>query len=552
MHAGNRSFFVDIDFQNAASGGWRLDCALLFICENENPVSCAPGLLEQAPWLEISPGLRDIRGKKGEYALLYGHPDNAVPRVLIWGLGKRERFTEKVLRQAVARAVQFCRDKGFARLGLPVEALDALVGASGLTRETLLRESVAAALLCLAPPKGRRLMQNGDEKPVPLGLQVPQKVEGAQNVEADDRDEEDGDLPDPRALSLLFTENATPEAARLAARAGEAEALGVLYARALANVPGNLLPPALLAEKAGQLAQKHGFKCSVLDEEALKEQGMGALLAVGRGSSRGPRFIILEHCPKGREKDDPIILAGKGVTFDSGGISLKPAAKMHEMKSDMGGAAAVLGFFETLGNLPDAQKTPRIIGLIAAAENMPGGNATRPGDVIKTFSGLTVEILNTDAEGRLVLCDALAYAQKYWQPALLLDLATLTGACVVALGDYGSGLFTDDEALRADILAAAAAAGDLVWPLPLWDEYDENIKSDFADFSNMGPREGGAINAALFLRRFINKGVRWAHLDIAGPGYVVKSSPLLPLAGATGVGVRLLCRLLEQLSASCA
>ncbi|MDL2279724.1 leucyl aminopeptidase [Desulfovibrio sp. OttesenSCG-928-G11] len=533
---------MDIDFQNAASGGWRLDCALLFICENESPVSCAPGLLEQAPWLEISPGLRDVRGKKDECALLYGHPDNAVSRVLVWGLGKRERFTENILRKAVARAVQFCRDKGFARLGLPVEALDALIGTTDLTRETLLRESVAAALLCLAPPKGERLLQGGGAKPVPLGGPAAQKLE----TRADDKDAEDGDLPDPRVFSLLFTATATPEAARLAARSGEAEALGVRYARALANVPGNLLPPAMLAEKAGQLAQKHGFKCSVLDEEALKELGMGALLAVGRGSSRGPRFIILEHCPKGREQDDPIILAGKGVTFDSGGISLKAAAKMHEMKSDMGGAAAVLGFFETLGNLPEPQKTPRIIGLIAAAENMPGGNATRPGDVIKTFSGLTVEILNTDAEGRLVLCDALAYAQKHWRPALLLDLATLTGACVVALGDYGSGLFTDDEALRADILAAAAAAGDLVWPLPLWDDYDDNLKSDFADIGNMGPREGGAINAALFLRRFIDKGVRWAHLDIAGPGYVSKSSPLLPLAGGTGVGVRLLCRLLEN------
>jgi leucyl aminopeptidase len=219
---------------------------------------------------------------------------------------------------------------------------------------------------------------------------------------------------------------------------------------------------------------------------------------------------------------------------------------MHEMKGDMGGAAAVLGFFQALASFVDADELPRVVGLIPTAENMPGGNATRPGDVVTTLSGKTVEILNTDAEGRLILCDALTYAQQEYTPAAIIDLATLTGACVIALGDYGSGLFTEDRFLREAIMDGAEDIGDLVWPLPLWDDYDANLKSDVADLANMGPREGAAIMAALFLRRFIEKSTRWAHLDIAGPGYVVKSAPLLPVPGGTGIGVRLLCRLLRD------
>jgi Leucyl aminopeptidase len=281
-----------------------------------------------------------------------------------------------------------------------------------------------------------------------------------------------------------------------------------------------------------------------MEEEEIREKGMGALMAVGKGARHSPRFIVLEHCPKGKENDDPIVIVGKGITFDSGGISLKPPAKMHEMKGDMGGGAAVLGFFAALGAMPDPEEMPRIIGLVPAAENMPGGNATRPGDVITTLSGKTVEIHNTDAEGRLILCDALAYAQQQWKPAVLLDFATLTGACVIALGDFGAGVFTHDKGLRRAILDAAEDTGDLMWPMPLWDEYDSNLKSDVADMTNTGPREGGAVNAALFLRRFVEKDTRWAHLDIAGPGYVVQTSPLHPVSGGTGVGVRLLCRML--------
>ena len=523
---------MDIRFQNTASGEWRADCAITFAFENESAAELAPALWEQAPWLDLSPGFRDVAGKKGEQSLFYGHPDNAISRTLVCGLGKRCAFSLTLFRTTLAKAVQFCRDKGYEHIGLPVNSLERLHNGADISgqnpkRDTLIREAVASALLCLAPPKDERL------------LAPEAQARNAVTQEADTP-------PEPRTFSLLFAEKENPETSRLAARQGEAEAIGVRYARLLGNAPANLLPPAELADKARILAARHNFAYTVLDADAIRDMGMGALYAVGRGSRQGPRFIILEHCPKGKEKEDPIIVVGKGITFDTGGISLKPPAKMHEMKGDMGGAATVMGLFEAVGNLPDPSLAPRLIGLIPAAENMPGGNATRPGDVVRTLSGKTVEILNTDAEGRLALCDALTYAQKKWQPALLIDLATLTGACVIALGDYGAGLFTDDEALRTDVLEAARQSGDLVWPLPLWDEYDENLDSDVADMTNMGPREGGAVNAALFLRRFVDKGVRWAHLDIAGPGYVVKTSPLLPVAGATGVGVRLLCRMLDN------
>ena len=511
---------MDIHFQNASGGEWQADCALVFAFEKESPAAFAPSLWERCPWLEISPALRDFTGKKDELTLLYGHPDMPLSRVLLAGLGKKDAFSLKTLRAAVAKAVQQCRARGFATLGLPVEAVDALLSAPNLVcvdRNALIREAVVASKLCLYRCDAYRSA----------------------------KDEDDAQA-DPRWLALLFTESHTPDEAQKAARQGEAEADGVMLAQNLSNGPANHVTPAVLADEAQKLAKAHGFTCTVLDGQAIRDLGMGALWAVARGARQEPRFIVLEHCPKGKEQDKPVVVVGKGITFDTGGISLKPAAKMHEMKGDMGGAAAILGLFAAIGAMPGADELPRIVGLVPSTENMPGGDATRPGDVVATLSGKTVEILNTDAEGRLILCDALTYAQQHWSPAALLDLATLTGACVIALGDYGTGLFTDDKGLRRALLDAADLTGDLVWPMPLWDDYDPNLKSDVADVANIGPREGGAINAALFLRRFIEKGVRWAHLDIAGPGYVVKASPLHPVPGGTGVGVRLLCRLLEN------
>ena len=249
--------------------------------------------------------------------------------------------------------------------------------------------------------------------------------------------------------------------------------------------------------------------------------------------------MALEHAPKGHEQDKPLILVGKGITFDSGGISLKPAANMQQMKCDMTGAAAVLAAIAALAE-EDAPR--RVIGLLACAENMPDGKATRPGDVVRAASGDTVEITNTDAEGRLVLCDALAYAQKHWTPAAMVDIATLTGACAVALGTELAGLFCDDADLAERISAAGGVGGENYWPLPLWQPYAEQLKSEVADICHTGPREGGAINAALFLKHFVREGVRWAHLDIAGVDWNAKKTPLCPV-GASGFGARTLLEL---------
>ena len=306
-------------------------------------------------------------------------------------------------------------------------------------------------------------------------------------------------------------------------------------ARDLATTPSNLLYPQALAEKAQELSRDAGFVCSVLDEEALEREGMGCLLAVGQGSRRPPRLVVVEHAPKGHEQDKPLILVGKGITFDSGGISLKPAAHMYQMKSDMTGAATVLA---TVTALAREGAPRRVIGLLTCAENMPDGGAVRPGDVVRAANGDTVEIQNTDAEGRLALCDA----QKTWTPAAVVDIATLTGARAVALGTGLAGLFCDDADLAERIRAAGGACGEDFWPLPLWQPYAEQLKSQVADICHIGPREGGAINAALFLRHFVQEGVRWAHLDIAGVDWAAKTTPLCP-EGPTAFGARTLLEL---------
>jgi leucyl aminopeptidase len=310
---------------------------------------------------------------------------------------------------------------------------------------------------------------------------------------------------------------------------GQAIAAGVTLARECANRPGNHCTPGFLAEQARQLGKAHGMKVEILERKDVEKLGMGAFLAVAQGSHEPLRFIVIRY--QGAAKADaPIVLVGKGITFDTGGISIKPAAEMDEMKFDMGGAASVLGTLRAVGELE-----PRInvVGLIPACENMPGGRAVKPGDVVTSMSGQTIEILNTDAEGRLILCDALTYAARL-KPAAVVDVATLTGACVIALGHLHSGLFSADDALAADLLAAGAAGLDPAWRMPLDAEYDEALKSNFADVANVGPRAGGAITAAKFLQRFA-RDLRWAHLDIAGTAWKSGAAK-----GATGRPVPLL------------
>jgi leucyl aminopeptidase len=294
--------------------------------------------------------------------------------------------------------------------------------------------------------------------------------------------------------------------------------------RDLANLPGNVCTPTYLAEQARALARAHKpLSVKVLDEPAIRREKMGCLLAVSQGSHQPPRFIVLEY-RGGRDKDPPVVLVGKGVTFDSGGISLKDPPGMDEMKFDMSGAAAVIACLTLAASL---RLKMNLVGLAAAVENMPDGKAVKPGDIATSASGQTVEILNTDAEGRLILCDALHYARRF-HPAAVIDIATLTGACVIALGHHHSGVMGNDAALVRELTEAGVRADDRCWQLPLTEEYGEQLKSNFADFANVGGRDGGAITAAAFLGKF-TQGMKWAHLDIAGTAYLSG-----PHKGSTG------------------
>ncbi len=336
--------------------------------------------------------------------------------------------------------------------------------------------------------------------------------------------------PAPKLRSISLVVDKTQQAALTAAlKQGEALAAGVGLARELANRPGNLATPSALADEARKLGRSHGLKVEVLERKDAEKLGMGSFLSVAQGSAEPPKFIVARWLG-GAKNAAPVVLVGKGITFDTGGISLKPAAEMDEMKFDMGGAASVLG---TLAAVAQMKAKVNLIGIIPACENMPDGKAIKPGDVVTSMSGQTIEILNTDAEGRLILCDALTYAERF-KPAVVVDIATLTGACVIALGHHRTGLFSADDALAAELLAAGEQALDPAWRMPLDEEYDEGLKSHFADMANVGSRAGGAITAAMFLKRFTGK-LRWAHLDIAGTAWKSGAAK-----GATGRPVALL------------
>jgi leucyl aminopeptidase len=312
----------------------------------------------------------------------------------------------------------------------------------------------------------------------------------------------------------------------------------VTLSRDLVSHPGNIVTTGYLAETAHELATRHGLICKIIERDELERLGMNALLAVGKGSVEPQRLIVLEYRGAG-EKVRPVVLVGKGITFDSGGISIKPGAGMEEMKTDMAGSAAVLGAISAAAGL----KLPiNLIGIIPTAENMPDGKAYKPGDVITSMSGTTIEITNTDAEGRLVLCDALHYALSY-KPSVMIDLATLTGACVVALGHEASGLMGNEQHVVDALKKAGEVTGERVWELPVWDSYGEAMKSDIADLKNAGSRDGGSITAGWFLKQFVGN-THWAHLDIAGTAWSDKARPYCP-KGATGVGVRLLIEYLK-------
>ena len=350
------------------------------------------------------------------------------------------------------------------------------------------------------------------------------------------------EAPPPITATLIPADGFDAKGAKRVEAEARALFSGVQTVRDLGNAPPNVITPTRLAERAEEVAKEAGFKCTVYGLKEIERMKMGGLLAVNRGSAQEPRFIVLEYAPKRSRKH--VALVGKGITFDSGGISIKPAEKMEEMKFDMCGAAAVIGTMQTAAML---ELPVRITGVIPSTENLPSGSAYKPGDIITMMSGKTVEIVNTDAEGRMILGDALHYASKL-EPDHLLDYATLTGACVVALASEAAGLFSNDDALARKLIECGDRVGERLWRLPEWDDYKELIRSDWADMKNSGGRTGGAITAALFLKEFVNC-PSWAHFDIAGTAYAEHETPR-EARGATGAGVRVTVAFLQSLSLS--
>lgn len=514
---------MDIRFHTTSKGAVRLDAVLVPTIQGTSLFfngRCS----EFIPWLQESEALADHSGKLGEVTVCYGPSSSIIPRVILIGLGKGRDMSIDDFHKAVASGMRQCRSLKLARVGVMLE--DVFVGTEilGKTPARVLEELVFSAILSTYSCTEYR--------------SVDAKAKG--------KKENDADFFEPDALVILHAGKTISSSLRLPVKLAEVEAAGVFLARDLVNAPGNVMTPSRMVDEAVALAKRHGFGCRVLHKGEMAKLGMGALLAVNEGSGKDARFIVLEHIPGGAKKRAPVVLVGKGITFDTGGISLKPAADMHHMKGDMAGAAAVLGTFEAIGRLPESFSWP-IIGLIPCTENMPGGNATRPGDVVTGMSGKTIEILNTDAEGRLILCDALTYAQKNWKPLAIVDIATLTGACAVALGKNAAGVFTDNLALRDMFMELGRTGGDTLWPMPLWEHLREGLKSTVADIANVGPREGGAITAAVFLKTFVDSSVPWVHVDMAGAAITEKDSPLCP-RGATGFGVRTLVGLARTIS----
>lgn len=420
----------------------------------------------------------DMEGEPGATLLLQNPPGSKADRILLVGLGKEKEFGDKEYRSAIGAAVRQLNaiggsDGTICLTGLNVEKRD-------ITWK--IRQAVIASQDTLY--RFDRLKSKPEEVRRPLRkltFQVASRT----------------DLP---AAEAVLTE-------------GLAIASGMTLAKDLGNLPGNICTPTHLAKEARQLAKSHGLSVDVLERVDMEKLGMNTLLSVARGSHEPPKFIVMRH-NGGRKGTKPIVLVGKGITFDSGGISLKPGPEMDEMKYDMSGAASVLGTLKAVATM----KLPiNVIGVIPASENMPGGAASKPGDVITSMSGQTVEILNTDAEGRLVLCDALTYVERF-DPECVIDIATLTGACVIALGHVATGLLANNDSLARELIDAGQTACDRAWQLPLWDDYQEQLKSNFADMANIGGRPAGTITAACFLARFTKK-YTWAHLDIAGTAW---------------------------------
>ncbi|MGA2316448.1 MAG: leucyl aminopeptidase [Thermodesulfobacteriota bacterium] len=443
----------------------------------------------------------DFKGELFECRLFYTQGALPAKRVLLTGLGKKGEFDIEKWRGAASKAGQFIRNSGIKQFVFPIKKFD------GHSEEGLAESFVTGLLLGVYQFNEFKTLERDKIKEIGEVILLGEKDEEIKWI---------GD----------------------GLRTGEIISEAVYMARDLVNGPSNQVTPTVLAEKAQQIAKDYGVEIQVFEVSQAEAMGMGAFVAVAKGSQEPGKFIVLEY-NKGKGLDT-IALVGKGITFDSGGISIKPSENMDRMKDDMSGAAAVLATMQVASKL---QLPFHLVGIMPATENLPSGKAYKPGDILKTLSGQTVEVISTDAEGRLILSDALTYSLRY-QPKAIIDLATLTGACVIALGDFVIGLFGNDESLLKRIEEASSKTGEKVWRLPLWDEYFEYLKSDAADFRNVGTRAAGAIIGAIFLSKFVEK-VPWVHLDIAGPASIEKERPYIP-RGGTGAGVRLLVQLLRN------
>lgn len=436
----------------------------------------------------------DIKGTTGSSLMLHELTGVKSPRALVIGLGKEKEFTGKAFLSAIRTAINTVKNTAAAELCIYLTA-QPISKTSGQWR---LREAVVTIEDCLYQFEDYK-----STKTPAISL---------------------------KAIALAADGKLKSTEAEQAIREGTSIANGISLAKTLGNQPSNVCTPQYLSQTAENLAKPLALECTIYDREALQGFGMNSLLAVAKGSIEAPKLIVVRYKGASKPDEKPVVLVGKGVTFDSGGISLKPGEGMDEMKYDMCGAASVLGAIQAAAmmNLP-----LNIDAIIPAVENMPSGGATKPGDIVQSMSGQTIEILNTDAEGRLILCDALTYAEKH-TPAAVIDVATLTGACVIALGHVTSGLYANDDTLAKELTQAGDISGDKAWQLPLADEYQDQLKSNFADMANIGGRPAGSITAACFLSRF-TKSYAWAHLDIAGTAWKSGKDK-----GATGRPVSLL------------
>ncbi len=484
----------------------RTQCAIVGVYEN-GQLSPSARVLDKASKGYLRKVLKrgDISGKTHQILLLHDVPNVGAMRVLLVGLGN-EKSMNSAKYADIARTV------------------------IGKIKATSSRTNLCCLLEVDVPDrsidwKTQRIVESFE-----AGLYSFTKMKGKPPVNTDSIE----------SVDLLLDDRSELETVQSAIAVGSALTAGISSAKTLGNLPGNICTPTYLADQAKQLANDYSsITTKVIEEKEIEKLGMGAFMSVTRGSVQPGKLIVITH-KGGKAKEAPHVLVGKGITFDTGGISLKPGAAMHEMIWDMCGAASVFG---TMVAIAEQGLAMNVVGVIAAAENMPSGNASRPGDIVKTMSGQTVEILNTDAEGRLVLCDALTYIDQF-NPKTVIDVATLTGACVIALGSHASAMYANDDGVAADLTKAGEDSLDRVWRMPLWEDYQAQINSAFADMANIGGREAGSITAACFLARFTKK-YRWAHLDVAGSAF--KGSG--PSKGSTGRPVSLLFEYLNNLAA---